>query len=76
MSGFTSIELMLLLDSGAAYHSEQGLRVRTTDLSPAVKAVIKARLNATPGAECKQASAANTAAANTAAAKNPCTHHA
>ena len=68
MSGFTSIELMLLLDSGAAYHSEQGLRVRLTDLSPTVKAVIKARLNATPCAECKQAS--------TASAKNPCTHHA
>ena len=67
MSGFTSLELMLLLDSGASFHSEQGLRVRTTGLSPAVQAVIKARMNATPCAECKQA---------TAAAKDPCTHHA
>ena len=57
MSGFTSIELLMLLDSGAAYHSPQGIRVRTANLSPAVKALVAARLKATPCAACKAAAA-------------------
>jgi hypothetical protein len=48
MSGFTTIELLMLLDSGAAYHSPQGIRLRTANLSPAVKALVAARLKATP----------------------------
>ena len=65
MSGFTDIELLMLLDSGAAYHRPQGIRVRTANLSPAVKALVAARLKATPCAACKEA-----------AATAPCTHHA
>ena len=79
MSGFTSIELLMLLDSGAAYHSPQGIRVRTANLSPAVKALVAARLKATPCAACKAAAAQALLAAPpvpASACGDPCTCHA